>query len=194
MNDPSILSGTAGVTRRSLLGAAALTAAALQCPAMAVAGTGPDSAPDVPLDAVQPFGQGVLKSEGVVVDRDGSVYGAGRNGIVYKVDPEGVVSVVTTLPEGAIPNGLTMDRNGDLLYCDLGRRAVLRVTRSGKISLVADEAGGLKLASPNFATYDAEGNLYVSISSLAGLEGAMAELAAPQPRGALVRIRPNGKS
>ena len=33
------------------------------------------------LDAVEIFGKGVLKAEGVVVDKEGNVYGGGRNGI-----------------------------------------------------------------------------------------------------------------
>ena len=58
------------------------------------------------VDAVEIFGQGVLKAEGVVVDKEGNAYGGGRNGVIYKVNPEGKVSELTTLPEGSIPNGV----------------------------------------------------------------------------------------
>ena len=68
-------------------------------------------------DQVEDFGQGVLQAEGVVVDKDGFVYGGGRNGIIYKVSPDGQVEELCTLPEGSIPNGITLDRNGDIIYC-----------------------------------------------------------------------------
>ena len=141
---------------------------------------------------VEIFGRGVLKAEGVVVDKDNNVYGGGRNGILYKVDPEGKVGELCTLPSGSIPNGITLDRNGDIVYCDLGKKAMVRVTQSGKVSMIADRAGDLPLTLPNFATYDAEGNLYVSNSSTSDINSVLGEMAKPAPNGALVRIRPNG--
>src|SRR5258708_39997604 len=115
-----------------------------------------------PVSAVEVFGRGVLKAEGVVVDKDNNVYGGGRNGIMYKVTPDGKVSELATLPSGSIPNGVAMDRNGDLAYCDLCKEAVVRVTQSGKVWMVAALAGQLHLCMPNSATSAAEGTLSVS--------------------------------
>ena len=42
--------------------------------------------PTFPVKAIEVFGRGVLKAEGVVVDKDNCVYGGGRNGIIYKGD------------------------------------------------------------------------------------------------------------
>ncbi len=146
------------------------------------------------LDRVDIFGTGVLQAEGVVIDKDGSAYGEGRNGIVYRVTPDGTVSEMAHLPEGSMPNGVTMDREGNVVYCDLAKQAVLRVSQSGQVSFIADQVGDVKLTMPNFASYDAEGNLYVSNSSSAPtLEKALDELAQPAPNGALVRIRPDGQ-
>ena len=145
------------------------------------------------VDAVEIFGKGVLQAEGVVIDKDGFVYGGGRNGIIYKVSPEGQVHELVKLPEGSIPNGITLDRNGDLVYCDLGKQAVIRVTQSGQVSLIADRVGAVKLTLPNFASYDAEGNLYVSNTSTRDINTVLPELSHPEPYGALVRIRANGK-
>ena len=146
------------------------------------------------LDQVEIFGTGVLQAEGVVIDTDGLAYGAGRNGIVYRVTPDGTVSEMAHLPEGSMPNGVTMDREGNIVYCDLAKQAVLRVSQSGQVSFIADQVGDVKLTMPNFASYDAEGNLYVSNSSSAPtLEKALDELAQPAPNGALVRIRPDGQ-
>lgn len=145
------------------------------------------------IDAIEIFGKGVLQAEGVVIDKEGNVYGGGRNGIIYKVTPDGRVSELVTLPSGSMPNGITMDRNGDLVYCDLAKQAVVRVTQSGKTSLIADQVGAVKLTIPNFASYDAEGNLYVSNTSTRDIHTVIPELSYPEPNGALVRIRPNGK-
>lgn len=145
------------------------------------------------IEKVEIFGKGVLQAEGVVIDKEGYVYGGGRNGIIYKVSPEGKVTELVTLPSGSIPNGITMDRNGDLVYCDLGKQGVIRVTQSGRVSLIADRVGDVKLTLPNFASYDAEGNLYVSNTSTRDINTVLPELSHPEPNGALVRIRPNGK-
>ena len=146
------------------------------------------------LDDLEIFGTGVLQAEGVVIDTDGVAYGAGRNGIVYRVTPDGAVSKMAQLPDGSMPNGVTMDREGNVVYCDLAKQAVMRVSPSGQVSLIADQVGDVKLTMPNFASYDAEGNLYVSnTSSAPTLEEALEELAEPAPNGALVRIRPDGK-
>ena len=146
------------------------------------------------LDDLEIFGTGVLQAEGVVIDTDGVAYGAGRNGIVYSVTPDGAVSKMAQLPDGSMPNGVTMDREGNVVYCDLAKQAVMRVSPSGQVSLIADQVGDVKLTMPNFASYDAEGNLYVSnTSSAPTLEEALEELAEPAPNGALVRIRPDGK-
>ena len=46
---------------------------------------------------VEDFGHGVLRAEGVAVDKDGFVYGGGRNGIIYKVSPDGEVNTLDFL-------------------------------------------------------------------------------------------------
>jgi gluconolactonase len=147
----------------------------------------------IPTTSVDNFGTGVLRAEGVVVDRDGSVWGGGRNGKVYKVTPDGVVHEVSQLPDRAIPNGVTLDRQGNFVYCDLRHKAVMRCSPDGKVSMIADRAGDLALSIPNFCSYDAEGNLYVSNSSSQAAAKVFEEFTAPAPNGALARIRPDGR-
>jgi sugar lactone lactonase YvrE len=142
---------------------------------------------------VEVFGTGVLRAEGVVVDREGSVWGGGRNGKVYKVSPDGVVHEVAQLPDRAIPNGVTLDRAGNFVYCDLRHKAVMRCSPEGKVSMIADRAGDLPLSIPNFCSYDAEGNLYVSNSSAQPGNKVFEEFTNPAPNGAVARIRPDGR-
>jgi gluconolactonase len=143
--------------------------------------------------SVEIFGTGVVRSEGVVIDREGNVWGGGRNGTVYKVSPDGVVHEVVQLPDRAIPNGVTLDRAGNFVYCDLRHKAVMRCAPDGKVSMIADRAGDLPLSIPNFASYDAEGNLYVSNSSSQPGNKVFEEFTNPAPNGAVVRIRPDGR-
>jgi len=144
-------------------------------------------------ESVEIFGKGVLEAEGVVIDKEGNAWGGGRNGKVYKVSPDGKVQEVAQLPAGSIPNGVTLDRAGNFVYCDLGKKAMMRLSPDGKVSMIADRAGSLALALPNFCSYDAEGNLYVSNSSTQDISKVLSELDNPAPNGALVRIRPDGR-
>jgi streptogramin lyase len=101
------------------------------------------------VDSMEIFGRGVLKSEGVVVDKENNVYGGGRKGVMYKVNPDGKVSVLCTLPAGSIPNGVTMDRQGNVVYCDLGKKAMMRVTQSGPLDHADRRWGGEKARLPD---------------------------------------------
>lgn len=142
---------------------------------------------------VEIFGKGVLQAEGVVIDKEGNAWGGGRNGKVYKVSPDGKVHEVAQLPEGSIPNGVTLDRAGNFVYCDLGKKAMMRCSPDGKVSMIADRVGSVTLTLPNFCSYDAEGNLYVSNSSTCDINTLLPELSKPAPNGALVCIRPDGR-
>jgi len=144
-------------------------------------------------ESVEIFGKGVLEAEGVVIDKEGNAWGGGRNGTVYKVSPDGKIHEVAQLPAGSIPNGVTLDRAGNFVYCDLGKKAVMRLSPDGKVSMIADRVGSLALSLPNFCSYDAEGNLYVSNSSTQDIDHVLSELEKPAPNGALVRIRPDGR-
>ena len=133
------------------------------------------------VDAVEIFGKGVMKAEGVVIDKAGNAWGGGRNGTVYKVSPDGKVQEVAQLPSGSIPNGVTLDRAGNFVYCDLGKKAMMRLSPDGKVSMIADRVGTVTLTLPNFASYDAEGNLYVSNSSTRDINNALTELSKREP-------------
>src|SRR5712692_10837985 len=146
------------------------------------------------LDQVTVAAAGFKGPEGVTVDREGNVYGGGADGVIRKLSPDGKVTEFART--GGRPAGMALDQKGNLFVCDVGKTAVLKVTPSGTVSLFADQVGDLKLCLPNFPVFDAEGNLYVSNSTahaLAGMQQVMAEIRNPVPKGALVRLRPEGR-
>ena len=101
-------------------------------------------------ERVRTFGDGVHHSEGILVDRTGNVVGLGRDCGAYRVSPDGVTERFAELPEGTIPNGAVIEDNGDIVYCCLGKKAMMRLTPSGKVSMWVDHAGSVPLLIPNF--------------------------------------------
>jgi sugar lactone lactonase YvrE len=146
------------------------------------------------VDQVTVAATGFKGPEGVVVDREGNVYGGGTDGVIRKLSADGRVTEFART-DGR-PAGMALDRQGNLFVCDVGKAAVLKVTSAGEVSLFADQVGGVKLCLPNFPVFDAAGNLYVTNSTdhpLGGMEDVAAEIRNPAPKGALVRLRPDGR-
>ena len=146
------------------------------------------------LDQVTIAATGFKGPEGVTVDREGNVYGGGTDGVIRKLSADGKVTEFART--GGRPAGMALDRQGNLFVCDVGKPGMLKITPKGEVSLFADQVGTLKLTLPNFPVFDAEGNLYVSNSTdhvLSSIEEVMAEIRNPVPKGALVRLRPDGR-
>ncbi|MBK8002346.1 MAG: SMP-30/gluconolactonase/LRE family protein [Gemmatimonadetes bacterium] len=57
-------------------------------------------------------------------------------------------------------NGLTLDREGRLLINQHGHRRVLRVERTGALTVLADHFEGRRLNSPNDLVFRSDGSLY----------------------------------
>jgi len=146
------------------------------------------------LERVDIAGTGFKGAEGIVVDREGSIYGGGSDGVVRKRTPDGRMTELACL--SGRPLGMALDGQGNLFVCDGGGHGVLRITADGDVSVFADRVGDLRLVAANFAVFDSHGDLYVTNSTdypTTDLERFMAELAAPAPRGAVVRLRPDGR-
>lgn len=57
-------------------------------------------------------------------------------------------------------NGITLDKEGRVTYCQHGDRAVMRLEQDGKRSVIADRYEGKRLNSPNDLVYKSDGSLY----------------------------------
>ena len=57
-------------------------------------------------------------------------------------------------------NGITLDKQGRISYCQHGDRGVMRLEKDGKRTVLADHYEGKRLNSPNDLVYKSDGSLY----------------------------------
>ena len=57
-------------------------------------------------------------------------------------------------------NGITLDKQGQVTFCQHGDRAVARLEKNGKRTVLADKYEGKRLNSPNDLVYKSDGSLY----------------------------------
>jgi len=89
---------------------------------------------------------------------------------IYRWTPDGEVSIYRTKSGYAGPdigeygqpgsNGITLDPLGRLAVAEHGRRRVIRIERTGAITVLADRYDGKRLNSPNDLVYRSDGVLY----------------------------------
>jgi gluconolactonase len=103
--------------------------------------------------------EGLDHVEGICWDPErGCLWAGGEAGQVYRVEIDGTVRVVSTIPGGALL-GVALDGVGRLYLCDPGNHRVWRVLGDG-----AYEPFGDPIEYPNYASFAADGRLYVSDS------------------------------
>lgn len=118
-----------------------------------------------PVSEVRNFVTGLDHPEGVAVGRSGNLYAGGEAGQVYRISADGGKIEVVASTGGACL-GITLDRDENIYICDLGQKALFKVTQQGAVTMLADAADGRKLVSPNFSVFDSRGNLYFSDSGV----------------------------
>lgn len=136
----------------------------------------------VPPDAqIEKLAEGFEWSEGPVWDRRRRClyFSDVPRNVVFKW-VEGVGTREFLLPSGYTgsrprkgglgSNGLALDRAGRLLLCQHGDRAVARLEKDGRFTILAEYYQWRRFNSPNDLTLDARGNLYFTDPPY-GLEG-----------------------
>jgi gluconolactonase len=108
------------------------------------------------------FAAGLDHPECIAFDRDGNLWAGGEAGQVYRIDPSGVVTTVTTL--GGFTTGIAFSPLDGALYVCNSKLGIFRVEMDGRHELFASEVAGHKIACPNYPVFDRQGRLYVSDS------------------------------
>ena len=121
--------------------------------------------------AIEKVASGVGFAEGPVWLRDGALAFSDIPGnTVYRIGPGGALAVVRK-PSGYDgepwrpgahigSNGLTIDKDGRIVFAEHGNRRVTRMERDGKITVLATHYDGKRLNSPNDVIYKKDGTLY----------------------------------
>jgi gluconolactonase len=107
----------------------------------------------------QVLATGFVFAEGPVWHPSGHLYFSDiRDSKRYRVDTRtGIVELLAENTFGA--NGMTFNSNGELVYCQMGKRRVAAVSETQEI-VVADSFDGKKLNAPNDIVPHSDGSLY----------------------------------
>lgn len=124
--------------------------------------------------------EGLDHPECVNIGPDGLLYAGGEAGQIYRIDPASGTHTQYA-DTGGFLLGVTLDGDGNLYGCDVGRKEVVRVAPDGKVTSCARGAGGHDLINPNYGVFDSRGNLYFSDSCDYF-----------EPSGRLYAVRPDG--
>ena len=101
-----------------------------------------DLASGQPLDAVAIPGSTILN--GIAVADDGTIYASNTRSPerIYKVTPNGEVSTFADGAPLAAPNGVAMDRNGNIVVVNVGDSAVITYNTDGEVILTEHAVEG----------------------------------------------------
>jgi gluconolactonase len=119
---------------------------------------------------IEQLATGFEFTEGPVWNEGGLLFSDPNANTIYRYEPEGRLSVFrvksgysgTDIGRYHQPgsNGLAIDRQGRLTIDQHGNRRVIRVERTGAVTVLADRYQGKRLNSPNDLVYRSDGTLY----------------------------------
>jgi sugar lactone lactonase YvrE len=126
-------------------------------------------------------GQDLQRPECILATPDGMLYSADARGGVMCIAPDGSQSFIGQKADpnatqagfedryvntqGALPNGLAFDANGDFLIANFGTDALERMDRNGETVTLLSELDGQPLGKANFVTRDSRGRLWLTITT-----------------------------
>lgn len=134
------------------------------------------------LSKLEMLASGLDHPEGVAYAPDGHVYASGEAGQVYRIDLA-TKKQTEFARTGGFGLGIAVDADSNLYVCDMGVKAVVKVTAAGETSNYSTGPADEPLTVPNYPVFDPYGNLYVSNSANWG-----------KSNGTIYRIRPGGAS
>jgi len=130
------------------------------------------------------IGAGIIRPEGVVVQKDGTVLTADARGQIARISSDGKTSFFGDV--GGTPNGICLDGEGNCIIANIGNGRCQSLGRDGTHTVLMTEANGKRIPTPNFPFVDSKNRLWVSNSSYReDMEDAIRN---PAPDGCIVLI------
>jgi len=105
---------------------------------------------------------------------------------------DGRANVAIKTKKGEGPNGLILDKDGNLWVCMYSSLEVVKMTPSGKVLQTIDNYNGKPFLGPNDFAMDANGGLYITDSGNFGVS-ADDDFSTGRPVGAIYYLTPKGK-
>lgn len=124
---------------------------------------------------------GLDHSECINFGPDGRLYAGGFAGQVY-VMTRPIFELRQLASTGGFVGGVAVDASHNVYVCSGTRRSVLKVDQKGGVITFCDKAPDGPLIFPNYGSFDAAGNYYVSDSGDYWT-----------PSGRLIRVSPEGR-
>lgn len=113
------------------------------------------------LSRIDHVGQGLVRPECVIAEPDGTLWASDARGIATRIDPDG--RQATLGPEVGEPNGMAMDRQGNLIVAALSGGKVHKLHRDGRSEVLLDSIDGKPLGAVNFCFVDSRDRLWISV-------------------------------
>jgi sugar lactone lactonase YvrE len=133
-------------------------------------------------------GEGLSRPECIVAERDGTLWISDNRGGVTRILPNGDQALIGSVPGD--PNGIAMERDGNLLIANIGDGKLYRLSREGRHEIVLDSLAGRLLGAVNFVMVDPEDRIWVTVSTRT--EPRSRAIAAPRPDGYVIVIDERG--
>ena len=138
-----------------------------------------------------PLGDG-HKPEDVALDAEGRIYAGFEDGRIMVLQPDGTQPRVFANTQGR-PLGLIVDREGNLIVAD-AIKGLLSVNKAGEITVLAEEADGVKFKCLNDLDIGADGTIYFTeASNKFPMSQYTNDLLEHQPNGRLLALDPKSR-
>jgi len=134
------------------------------------------------------FGNNLSRPESVLAEPDGTLWVSDKRGLVTRMQPDGTQTLVGDV--GHEPNGLAMDRSGNIYIANIGDGNIYKLYPDGNYEVILREMDGKPLGAANFVFIDSRDRLWISIStrSMSWVEA----VANPRPDGYIILLDEKG--
>lgn len=117
----------------------------------------------IALSSVDHIGEGLSRPECILAQASGDLWVCDDRSGVVRIAPDGTQEWIGNV--GGVPNGIAMDRNGDIIVANIEDGLVQRLRRDGTHETMLDALDGRPLGAVNFVLFDSRWRLWVCVST-----------------------------